>query len=131
MLTHTHKHTHSHPCTLPQLFSKHFGLYWEIGSKDFSSIAKVHAFSVVQNNFIFLLVTVHISLYVSLLLYINIYIYNIWIVIYSLQDQADSRSLSDSLDNIPSNVFGPEGIVTRFTLPLSYGRKEARQKRLG
>ncbi|XP_017028103.1 protein furry isoform X2 [Drosophila kikkawai] len=49
----------------------------------------------------------------------------------SLQDQADSRSLSDSLDNIPSNVFGPEGIVTRFTLPLSYGRKEARQKRLG
>ncbi|XP_075160591.1 microtubule binding protein furry isoform X3 [Haematobia irritans] len=49
----------------------------------------------------------------------------------SLQDQSDSRSLSDSLDNIPSNVFGPEGIVTRFTLPLSYGRKEARQKRLG
>lgn len=51
--------------------------------------------------------------------------------IFSLQDQSDSRSLSDSLDNIPSNVFGPEGIVTRFTLPLSYGRKEARQKRLG
>lgn len=50
---------------------------------------------------------------------------------FSLQDQSDSRSLSDSLDNIPSNVFGPEGIVTRFTLPLSYGRKEARQKRLG
>lgn len=49
----------------------------------------------------------------------------------SLQDQSDSRSLSDSLDNIPSNVFGPEGLVTRFTLPLSYGRKEARQKRLG
>ncbi|XP_055383655.1 protein furry isoform X2 [Condylostylus longicornis] len=49
----------------------------------------------------------------------------------SLQDQSDTRSLSDSLDNIPSNVFGPEGIVTRFTLPLSYGRKEARQKRLG
>ncbi|KAL5290083.1 FRY family protein [Megaselia abdita] len=49
----------------------------------------------------------------------------------SLQDQSDSRSLSDSLDNIPSNVFGPEGLVTRFTLPLSYGRKDARQKRLG
>ncbi|XP_037907815.1 protein furry isoform X6 [Hermetia illucens] len=48
----------------------------------------------------------------------------------SLHDQSDSRSLSDSLDNIP-NVFGPEGLVTRFTLPLSYGRKEARQKRLG
>lgn len=47
---------------------------------------------------------------------------------YSLHEQSDSRSLSDSLDNIPSNVFGPEGIVTRFTLPLSYGRKDARQK---
>lgn len=47
-----------------------------------------------------------------------------------MHDQSDSRSLSDSLDNIPSNVFGPDGIVTRFTLPLSYGRKEARQKRV-
>ncbi|CAO1322409.1 unnamed protein product [Diamesa hyperborea] len=36
----------------------------------------------------------------------------------SLHDQSDSRSLSDSLDNIPSSVFGPEGIVmTRFSLP--------------
>lgn len=51
--------------------------------------------------------------------------------IYSLHDQSETRSLSDSLDNIPSSVFGPEGIVTRFTLPLSYGRKEARQKRQG
>lgn len=50
---------------------------------------------------------------------------------YSLHDQSDSRSLSDSLDNIPSSVFGPEGLVTRFTLPLSYGRKDARQKRQG
>lgn len=50
---------------------------------------------------------------------------------YSLHDQSETRSLSDSLDNIPSSVFGPEGIVTRFTLPLSYGRKEARQKRQG
>lgn len=50
---------------------------------------------------------------------------------FSMHDQSDSRSLSDSLDNIPSNVFGPEGLVTRFTLPLSYGRKEARQKRVG
>ncbi|XP_053672318.1 protein furry [Anopheles nili] len=49
----------------------------------------------------------------------------------SLHDQSDSRSLSDSLDNIPSSVFGPEGIVTRFTLPLSYGRKDARHKRQG
>lgn len=49
----------------------------------------------------------------------------------SLHEQSESRSLSDSLDNIPSNVFGPEGIVTRFTLPLSYGRKDARQKRQG
>ncbi|XP_058065820.1 protein furry [Anopheles bellator] len=49
----------------------------------------------------------------------------------SLHDQSDSRSLSDSLDNIPSSVFGPEGIVTRFTLPLSYGRKDARPKRQG
>lgn len=49
----------------------------------------------------------------------------------SMHDQSDSRSLSDSLDNIPSNVFGPDGLVTRFTLPLSYGRKEARQKRVG
>lgn len=49
----------------------------------------------------------------------------------SMHEQSDSRSLSDSLDNIPSNVFGPEGLVTRFTLPLSYGRKEARQKRVG
>lgn len=50
---------------------------------------------------------------------------------FSMHEQSDSRSLSDSLDNIPSNVFGPEGLVTRFTLPLSYGRKEARQKRVG
>lgn len=49
---------------------------------------------------------------------------------YSVHDHSESRSLSDSLDNIP-NVFGPEGIVTRFTLPLSYGRKDARQKRVG
>lgn len=49
----------------------------------------------------------------------------------TMHDQSDSRSLSDSLDNIPSNVFGPDGLVTRFTLPLSYGRKEARQKRVG
>lgn len=48
-------------------------------------------------------------------------------VTYSLHDQsADTKSLSDSLDNIPSSVFGPEGIVTRFTLPLSHGRKKAR-----
>lgn len=51
--------------------------------------------------------------------------------IFSVHDHSESRSLSDSLDNIPSNVFGPEGIVTRFTLPLSYGRKDARQKRVG
>lgn len=48
-----------------------------------------------------------------------------------MHDQSDTRSLSDSLDNIPSSVFGPEGIVTRFTLPLSYGRKDARHKRQG
>lgn len=42
----------------------------------------------------------------------------------SLHEQ-DTRSLSDSLDNIPSSVFGAEGIV-RFTLPLSHGRKKLR-----
>ncbi|GAB0100590.1 protein furry [Sergentomyia squamirostris] len=49
----------------------------------------------------------------------------------SLHEHSDSRSLSDSLDNIPSNVFGPEGMITRFTLPLSYGRKDFRNKRQG
>lgn len=45
----------------------------------------------------------------------------------SLHDHSgDTKSLSDSLDNIPSSVFGPEGIVTRFTLPLSHGRKKPR-----
>lgn len=74
-------------------------------------------------------ITLSLSLYVFLCL--NLLKTNKTLKNVSLHDQSDTRSLSDSLDNIPSSVFGPEGIVTRFTLPLSYGRKDARHKRQG